>query len=96
MLCVCRARAVYRIFRGSQERYRCAACASAYPYPEWNADLLPGFRRDEAEDAYQHYRELRTRVPYLTPEQIGTLPRFGAFEAFEARFQRERRKGVAA
>ncbi len=96
MDCVCRARAVYRIFRGGQERYRCAACSNAYPFPEWNAELLPGFKRDEAEDNYQHYKELRLRLPSLDPEDFATLPRFADIERLESRFQQDQQKVAAA
>jgi hypothetical protein len=95
MRCVCGAPATYRLSRGAQERYRCAACANAYPAPDWKAELMPVFQRDPVEDAYRHYVELRQRVPAVAPADLGRLPGFEAWEAFEARWQRQQR-GYAA
>lgn len=87
--CVCRARAVYRVSRGADVRYRCAACANSYPAPDWQAELLPAFRVNEAEDVYQHYRGLRDRLPHLAPELLASLDRFRDIANLEARYQRE-------
>lgn len=89
--CVCGARAVYRLTRGGLTRYRCAACAKSYPSPAWEADLLPAFQRHEELDIYQHYCELRDRLPDLEPDLLGTLERFrGRVAELEARYQRGR------
>lgn len=87
--CVCGARSTYRLTRGGRDFYRCACCASNYAHDEAQSELLPWAQRNQAEDIYQHYRELRDGLPYLAPELLGTLPAFAAFEQLEDRYQRE-------